>query len=25
VGAPPAAYRARFQRYERHQTPAIAE
>src|SRR3954454_18637355 len=25
VGVPPAAYRARFQRYERHQTPAIAE
>jgi transcriptional regulator GlxA family with amidase domain len=25
VGAPPAAYRARFQRYERNQTPAIAE
>jgi transcriptional regulator GlxA family with amidase domain len=25
VGAPPAAYRARFQRYGRNQTPAIAE
>jgi transcriptional regulator GlxA family with amidase domain len=25
VGVPPAAYRARFQRYERHRSPATAE